>query len=47
MSLALYEPDHLLVLDGDYKDSRGDIIRKPDDSIGWLRVGRIHKKIEE
>ncbi|MCP4540490.1 MAG: beta-lactamase family protein [Chloroflexi bacterium] len=47
MSLALYEPDHLLVLDGPYKDSRGDIVRKPDGSIGWLRVGRIHKKVEE
>ena len=47
MSLALYEPDHLLVLDGPYKDSQADIVRKPDGSIGWLRVGRIHRKVEE
>ena len=43
MSLALCEKDRLLVLDGDYKDARVDIIRKPDGSIGWLRAGlRIH-----
>ncbi len=46
MSLALYKPDHLLVLDGAYKDMRADIVRKADGSIGWLRMGRIHKKVE-
>ncbi len=44
MSLDLCEPDRLLVLDGPFKDTRGDIIRKPDGSIGWLRMGRIHKR---
>ncbi len=47
MAIALYEPDHLIVLDGPYKDMQGDIVRKADGSIGWLRMGRIHPKIEE
>jgi len=43
MSLALCEKDRLLVLDGPTKGLRGEAIRKPDGSIGWLRFGgRIH-----
>jgi len=43
MSLALCEKDHLLVLDGPTKGMRGEVIRKPDGSIRWLRFGgRIH-----
>lgn len=43
MSLALCEKDRLLILDGPFKGGRGEAIRKPDGSIGWLRFGlRIH-----
>jgi CubicO group peptidase (beta-lactamase class C family) len=37
MSLGLFEKDRLLVLDGPFKGARGEAIRKPDGSIGWLR----------
>jgi CubicO group peptidase (beta-lactamase class C family) len=43
--LDLVEEDRLMVLDGPMKDSLAEIIRKPDNSIGWLRAGRIHKKV--
>jgi len=46
MSLALCEKDRLLVLDGPYKDMRPEIVRRPDGSIGWLRLGCIHKRVE-
>ena len=42
MSLALCEKDRLLVMDGPYKDSKMDILRKADGTIGWLRMGRLH-----
>ena len=42
MSLALCEKDRLLVLDGPLKDAKADIVRRPDGSIGWLRISRIH-----
>jgi len=43
MSLALYESDRLLVLDGPYKGARMEVIRTRDGRIGWLRSGgRIH-----
>jgi CubicO group peptidase (beta-lactamase class C family) len=46
MSLALCEPDRLLVMDGSMKDAQAEIIRKPGGEIGWLRAsGRIHKRI--
>jgi hypothetical protein len=42
-SLGLCEKDRLLVLDGEAKGEKADILRKPDGSIGWLRTGgRIH-----
>jgi CubicO group peptidase (beta-lactamase class C family) len=42
-SLGLCEKDRLLVLDGEAKGDKADILRKPDGSIGWLRTGgRIH-----
>jgi CubicO group peptidase (beta-lactamase class C family) len=45
MSLTLCEPDRLLALDGRFKDSVADVIRKPDGSIGWLRVSRrLHER---
>ncbi len=43
MTPALCEKDRFLVLDGEYKGDTIDIIRKPDGSIGWLRLSRrIH-----
>ena len=46
-SVALCAEDRLLVLDGPAKDTLGDVIRKPDGAIGWLRFsGRLHKRVE-
>ncbi len=45
-ALDLYEPDRLLVLDGPMKDTRVDMVRKADGSIGWLRMGRLHVRAE-
>ena len=45
MTLARCEEDRLLVLDGPFKDTTAEVIRKDDGAIGWLRAnGRIHKK---
>ncbi len=43
-SLGLCEKDRLLVLDGEAKGEKVDILRQPDGSIGWLRTrgGRVH-----
>lgn len=44
--VAPYHPDYLIVLEGDSKTVRAEIIRRPDGSIGWLRWGsRIHEKV--
>ena len=44
-SVGLCAEDQLLVLDGPAKDTLGDVIRRPDGSIGWLRFsGRLHKR---
>ncbi len=45
-TLGLIEEDRLMVLDGLMKTTKVDVIRKPDGSIGWIRSGRIHKRIE-
>ena len=39
MSLSRCELDRLLVIDGRFKDTLTHVIRQPDGSIGWLRVG--------
>jgi len=45
MVCALCEKDRLLVLDGPFKDSKAEIVRRPDGSIGWLRMSRrIHRR---
>ncbi len=43
-SLGLCAKDRLLVLDGETKGEKVDILRKPDGSIGWLRTsgGRVY-----
>ena len=45
MPLALYERDRLLVTGGSGKGGRADVIRKGDGTIGWLRFGRIHRRV--
>jgi hypothetical protein len=46
-TLAMCEKDRLLVMDGMMKDGMGEIIRKADGSIGWLRFGgRLHVRQE-
>ena len=44
MTLAPCEKDRLLALDGPFKDGTAEVIRQPDGSIGWLRLGRIHRR---
>jgi CubicO group peptidase (beta-lactamase class C family) len=43
-SIARCEEDRLLILDGPAKGSTVDVIRKPDGTIGWLRMGRLHRR---
>lgn len=45
LPLLLYAKDRLIVPEGPQEGTRGEIIRRPDGSIGWLRwSGRIHKR---
>jgi CubicO group peptidase (beta-lactamase class C family) len=45
MSIVRCEEDRLLVTDTRFKDATGDVLRRSDGSIGWLRIsGRIHKR---
>jgi hypothetical protein len=44
-TLAFYDDDRLIVLDGLSKGARGDILRTPGGTIKWLRMsGRLHVK---
>jgi hypothetical protein len=46
VSVGRCEEDRLLVLDGPAKGSTADVIRKPDGTVGWLRIGgRIHRRV--
>ena len=47
VSLALCQVDRLLVTSGPGKGARGEVIRKQDGTIGWLRLGRIHRRVEK
>ncbi len=47
VALALHEVDRLLIISGPGKGGRADVIRKGDGTIGWLRVGRIHRRVEK
>ena len=44
-TLGLIEEDRLMILDGPMSSSTAEIIRNADGSIGWLRAGRLHKRI--
>jgi CubicO group peptidase (beta-lactamase class C family) len=46
MTLAPCAPDRLIVLDGALKDNRVEVVRNPDGSIGWLRAGRLNRRVE-
>jgi CubicO group peptidase (beta-lactamase class C family) len=46
-TVGLCEDDRLIVLDGPNKSGKAEIIRKEDGSIGWLRFGRIHKRVDQ
>jgi hypothetical protein len=44
-AFALCEQDCLLGLDGPFKNDKAEVIRKPDSTIGWLRMGgRIYTR---
>ncbi len=45
-TLDLCEKDRLVVLDGPGKSGTADILRREDGAIGWLRYGRIHRRVE-
>jgi hypothetical protein len=46
MRVGIYAEDRIVVLDDPMKSARGEILRNPDKSIAWLRLGgRIHKKL--
>lgn len=46
-ALALCEKDRLLIVGGPGQGGKVEVIRRPDGSIGWLRSGRIHKRVKE
>jgi CubicO group peptidase (beta-lactamase class C family) len=46
-ALTLCEEDRLIVTDGPAKDTTVDVIRKPDGTIGWLRMGRLYKRLDD
>ncbi|MBL7200108.1 MAG: beta-lactamase family protein [Anaerolineae bacterium] len=47
VALALCEKDRLLVTAGPAKGAQADVIRKPDGSIGWIRMGRLYRRRAE
>jgi CubicO group peptidase (beta-lactamase class C family) len=44
-SLALCGEDRLLRLDGPFQGTTMDVIRRADGSIGWLRLGRLYRRV--
>jgi len=44
MRLGFADKDRIMILDGPMKGGRGEFIRKPDGSIGWLRVSRLRAR---
>jgi hypothetical protein len=45
MSVALSDPDNLVITDGPRKTEPLEVIRNADGSIGWVRFGlRIYKR---
>jgi CubicO group peptidase (beta-lactamase class C family) len=47
VSLALCDKDRLLITAGPGKGGRADVIRNSDGTIGWLRIGRLHRRLEK
>lgn len=47
MWLARIEPDRLMIMDGEMKETKVDVVRTPDGAIGWLRAGgRLYRKVD-
>jgi CubicO group peptidase (beta-lactamase class C family) len=44
-SLALCAEDRLLCLNEPFKGATVDVVRRDDGSIGWLRMGRLYKRL--
>jgi len=44
-TVGLCDEDCLIVLDGENLTGKAENLRLEDGSIGWLRFGRINKKI--
>lgn len=44
MRLGFADKDRVMILDGPMKGGRGEFIRKPDGSIGWLRISRLRAR---
>jgi hypothetical protein len=43
---AFYAKDRLIAVEGPAKGARAEIIRQPDGSIGWIRVGgRVSRRV--
>jgi CubicO group peptidase (beta-lactamase class C family) len=47
MSLARCEENRLLITSGPWKKGQIDVIRNPDGAIGWLRLGRLYKRVTQ
>jgi CubicO group peptidase (beta-lactamase class C family) len=45
MSVVRCEENRLLITNGPWKKAQIDVIRNPDGSIGWLRLGRLYKRV--
>ena len=46
VALDTCEPDRLIILDGPGKNGTVDVIRNPDGTVGYLRLGgRLHKRV--
>jgi hypothetical protein len=45
MRVGFYAPDRLVGLDAPFRDTRAEVIRGPDGTPAWLRLGgRIHRR---
>jgi CubicO group peptidase (beta-lactamase class C family) len=43
-SYGFYKKDGLIALEGPSKGSRGEVLRRSDGSVGWIRMGRIYRR---
>ena len=45
VSVVQCEENRLMITSGPWKKAQVDVIRKPDGSIGWLRLSRLYKRV--